>query len=50
MRPLVSMRAALADPDLFGAILPGDSWFPWRVLLIAISGEELLPLEFPTRV
>ena len=41
MRPLVSMRAALADPDLFGAIFAGPSWDGWRVLLIAIVGEEL---------
>ena len=46
MRPLVTMRQALADPDLFGgAILAGDSWAVWRVLLIAIVGEELTPAE-----
>jgi hypothetical protein len=41
MRPLVSMRAALSDPDLFGSILVGPSWAGWRILLIAIVGEEL---------
>ena len=41
MKPLVTMRAALADPDLFGAILAGQSWDAWRVLLIAIMGESL---------
>lgn len=45
MRPLVSMRQALGDPDLFGAILAGESWATWRVLLIAIPGEELTPEE-----
>ncbi|RWA85913.1 hypothetical protein [Mesorhizobium sp.] len=41
MKPLISMREALADPDLFGTILDGDSWAAWRVLLIAILGEPL---------
>ncbi|WP_192259332.1 hypothetical protein [Mesorhizobium caraganae] len=41
MTPLVSMREALADPDLFGTILDGDSWLPWRVMLIALMGEPL---------
>ena len=35
------MRAALSDPDLFGKVLPGESWAKWRVLLIAIVGERL---------
>ena len=34
------MRQALGDPDLFGAILAGESWATWRVLLIAIPGED----------
>jgi hypothetical protein len=41
MKPLVSMRAALADQQLFGTIFAGESWAGWRVLLIAIVGEEL---------
>ena len=41
MKPLVAMRAALDDPDLFGSILVGASGAGWRVLLIAIVGEEL---------
>ncbi|MDX8537852.1 hypothetical protein RFM23_09480 [Mesorhizobium abyssinicae] len=41
MKPLISMREALADPDLFGTILPGDSWAAWRVLLVAMMGEPL---------
>jgi hypothetical protein len=45
MRPLVTMRAALADPDLFGPHMAGDSWLPWRALLIAIMGEGLTPRE-----
>jgi hypothetical protein len=42
MIPMVSMRAALGDDDLLGKALKGDSWFAWRVLLIAcVGGEEL---------
>ncbi len=41
MKPLVSMREALADPDLLGDALPGDSWRLWRILLIAAMGEAL---------
>jgi len=33
------MRNALADPDIFGKILPGESWASWRILLIAAMGE-----------
>jgi len=40
-QPLVSMRAALSDPDLFGSVLKGDSWAAWRILLIAAMGEPL---------
>lgn len=41
MKPLVTMREALADPDLLGGAIPGDSWLPGRVLLIAAMGEAL---------
>ena len=41
MRPRISMREALAEPELFGRILAGSSWYGWRVLLIAAAGEEL---------
>ena len=33
MKPLVTMREALVDPQLLGDALPGESWLPWRVLL-----------------
>jgi len=39
MTPLIPMRRALEDPDLFGRILSGESWRGWRVLLIAAMGE-----------
>jgi hypothetical protein len=35
------MREALASDGYFGRLLTGDSWRAWRVLLIAIVGEEL---------
>jgi len=46
--PLVSMRRALEDPDLFGAILAGPSWATWRVVLIAGMGEALTDEERET--
>ena len=45
LRKLVTMRAALDDPDYFGTLLAGASWHAWRVLLIAIMGEELTAAE-----
>jgi hypothetical protein len=41
MRVRMHMRDCLADLDIFGCILQGESWFGWRVLLIAAAGEEL---------
>ena len=41
MKPRTSLRAALEDPRLLGEALPGDSWKPWRTILIAAMGEEL---------
>ena len=37
----ITMRAALTDPQLLGGVLAGDSWAAWRVMLIAIVGEQL---------
>src|SRR5215467_12582606 len=45
MRPQVTLRKALADPHLLGHTLSGDSWAPWRTLLIASMGEELTEVE-----
>lgn len=45
MKPLVTMREALADPALLGSALPGDSWSLWRVMLIAAMGEPLTDEE-----
>jgi hypothetical protein len=41
MRPRISLRDALADPQLLGNAIPGESWAIWRTLLIAAMGEEL---------
>ena len=45
MRPTVTMRRALSDPQLLGCVLPGDSWAAWRTMLIAIMGEPLTDEE-----
>src|ERR1035437_4686603 len=42
MKPTVTLRDALNDPQLLGNALQGDSFFPWRVLLIAAMGEPLI--------
>src|SRR5690242_10858771 len=41
MKPTVTIRKALTDKKLLGAVLEGDSWSPWRALLIAAMGEAL---------
>ena len=41
MKPRTTIREALADPQLLGDTLAGDSWSAWRALLIAAMGEQL---------
>jgi hypothetical protein len=41
MRPRTTLRRALADERLLGSTLRGDSWRPWRILLIPAMGEAL---------
>src|SRR5262245_12504868 len=41
VRPTTTLRDALSDPHLLGHVLAGDTWLPWRVLLIAAMGEAL---------
>lgn len=41
MKPIISLREALADRDLLGHVLAGDTWRPHRILLLAAFGEEL---------
>jgi hypothetical protein len=40
-----TLRKALADPNLLGGALPGDSWAAWRSLVLAAMGEPLNPDE-----
>jgi hypothetical protein len=44
---LVTMRDALTDPRYFAEGFAGASWDKWRVILLAIAGEELTPDELP---
>jgi hypothetical protein len=41
MRKILSMREALGSPLYLADLIGGSSWVAWRVLLIAIVGEEL---------
>jgi hypothetical protein len=45
MKKLATMRQALGDPALLVDALPGESWRPWRTILVASMGEELTPDE-----
>jgi hypothetical protein len=45
MIPRITLRKALADPQLLGGTLGGESWQAWRVLLIAAMGEALTEEE-----
>jgi hypothetical protein len=42
MKPTISLRAALNDPQLLGHCLAGDSFYGWRTLLIAAMGEPFI--------
>ncbi len=41
MKPMISLRKALDDPNLLGRTLAGQSWRHWRVLLMGAMGEAL---------
>ena len=45
MKPRISLRKALADANLLGGVLAGETWQAWRVLLIASNGEKLNAAE-----
>jgi hypothetical protein len=45
MKSTVTLRDALNDPQLLGHALQGESFFPWRTLLIAAMGEPLISDE-----
>jgi hypothetical protein len=44
-RRRISLREALDDRQLLGNELTGDSWLPWRALLLASMGEPLTDSE-----
>jgi hypothetical protein len=48
MKPLVTLREALAHEALLGNALAGPSWLAARVVLIAAMGERLEPEELST--
>ena len=48
MKPRVTLRKALEDPELLGSALAGPTWHAWRSLLIAAMGEPLKPDELET--
>jgi hypothetical protein len=41
MKPTISLRKTLADRQLLGKVLSGDTWRAWRILLTAAMGEAL---------
>jgi hypothetical protein len=41
LKPTISIRKALNDPNLLGSVLGGTSWASWRTILIAAMGEGL---------
>ncbi len=47
MRKLLTMREALTSPAYFGGpdMMGGPTWAGWRVVLLAIMGEELTDAE-----
>ena len=48
MKPRVTLRKALEDPELLGSALAGPTWHAWRSLLLAAMGEPLNPDELKT--
>jgi hypothetical protein len=45
MKPTIPIREALADVQLLGNVIAGESWQAWGVLLIAMMGEALTDEE-----
>jgi hypothetical protein len=48
MKPRVTLRQALEDPELLGSALSGPTWHAWRVVLLAAMGEPLTKDEMQT--
>ena len=45
MKPKISLREFLSDPELGGHVMVGDTWRPQRILSIAAMGETLTEPE-----
>jgi hypothetical protein len=45
VKQTTTLRQALDSPAIFGTELAGDSWLPWRSILLASMGEKLTPAE-----
>jgi len=45
LRKLITVREALESPAYFGGQLSCDTWRSWRIVLIAIAGEQLTRAE-----
>jgi len=45
VKPQLTMRQALTAPEALGVAVVGDSWQPWRVMLLAAMGERLTGAE-----
>jgi hypothetical protein len=41
MKPRVTLRQAIEDPELLGSALAGPTWHAWRVIPLAAMGEHL---------
>ena len=39
MKPRVTLRKALEDPELLGSALAGATWHAWRALVAGSHGE-----------
>jgi hypothetical protein len=48
MKPRVTLRQAIEDPELLGSALAGPTWHAWRVILLAAMGEALTKDELKT--
>ena len=48
MKPRVTLRKALEDPELLGSALAGPTWHAWRGILLAAIGEPLTKDELKT--
>ena len=48
MKPRVTLRKALEDPELLGSALAAPTWHAWRSILLAAMGEPLTPDELET--